>query len=102
LPENSYRTAQRPYSQTGRFRLKTAPGPCNIIWEEKSTAQETIALPPSCHARASHYREARIDVVAGIVWTDADKIAEPAKPPIPTDQRAQTVAAHKLVAIKMG
>src|SRR5262245_28049481 len=57
--------------------------------------------PPSCHARAPHHREARVDTFARVARADADKIVESAKPPISSDQRAQPVAAHDLVTIEM-
>jgi len=62
---------------------------------------KTNSSPPSCHARATHHCEARVDTVARVARADADEIIEPAESPIPTDQRAQPVAAHDLVAIEM-
>src|SRR4029450_6830659 len=57
--------------------------------------------PPSCHARAPHHREARVDAVAGIGRADADKIVKSAKPSISTHQSAQPVARHDLVGIEI-
>jgi hypothetical protein len=62
---------------------------------------KTNSSPPSCHARATHHCEARVDTVARVARADADEIIEPAESPIPTHQRAQPVAAHDLVAIEM-
>src|SRR5262245_43945930 len=52
-------------------------------------------------ARAPHHRKARVDAVADIARTDADKVTNSAKPPISTHQCAQPVAAHHLIAIEM-
>src|SRR5690349_18660309 len=59
------------------------------------------SAPATCHTGAPHYRETRVDAVAGIARADADEIVEPAKPPISAHQRAQPVATHDLVAIEM-
>ncbi|MGE5808434.1 MAG: hypothetical protein ACM32I_04840, partial [Nitrospirota bacterium] len=58
--------------------------------------------PPACHhASTPHHRESHINALAGIVSADADEIANPAKSPIPAGERAQPVALHNLIAIKM-
>src|SRR5262245_37269994 len=67
----------------------------------RAKRNQRSSSPPSCHARAPHHREARVDAVAGIARTDADEVTNSAKSPIPANQRAQPVAAHDLVAIKM-
>src|SRR5262249_8379573 len=64
--------------------------------------QHQTPSPPACdHASAPHHGKSRIHAVAGIAATEADEIGHPAKAPVPADERAQLVAIHDLIPIKM-